>query len=82
MAPTVLDYFDIDGANYFLGRSLFTENDGNFLLDKVYSIPDSDYYKYTSIDSVRDLTEPERNEIIPLIQKYMSYTIKATDVAQ
>lgn len=82
MAPTVLDYFDIDGANYFLGRSLFTENDGNFLLDKVYSIPDSDYYKYTSIDSVRDLTEQERNESVPLIQKYMSYTIKATDVAQ
>ncbi len=79
MAPTVLDYFDIDGANYFLGRSLFAEKDEAFLLDKIYVIPDADYYKFTASDSVRDLTEPERNESVPQIQMYISYMIKYND---
>lgn len=79
-APTLLDFLDIDGDNYFLGDSLFTDNDVNNLIDKVYAIPDEERYRITSEDGISELDEDKFNIVNPIIQSYLSYTIKAKEI--
>lgn len=81
MAPTILDYLDIDGENYFLGDSLFSENDTNNLLDKVYSIPDEERYRITDETSIRELKDVEE-DVVAQINSYLSYTIKAKKIVE
>ena len=42
LAPTVLDYLDMDSSNYFLGTSLFRDIK-NPLLETVFCVPDSEW---------------------------------------
>ena len=79
-APTLLDFLDIDGDNYFLGDSLFKDNDVNNLIDKVYAIPDEERYRITSESGISELDEAEFNIANPIIKGYLSYTIKAKEV--
>ena len=79
-APTLLDLLDIDGDNYFLGDSLFSNNDVNNLIDKVYAIPDEERYRITSESGISELDEAEFNIINPIIKDYLSYTIKAKEI--
>ena len=79
-APTLLDFLDIDGDNYFLGDSLFTDNDVNNLIDKVYAIPDEERYRITSEDGISELDEDKFNIVNPIIKSYLSYTIKAKEI--
>ena len=79
-APTLLDFLDIDGDNYFLGDSLFTDNDANNLIDKVYAIPDEERYRITSEDGISELDEGKFNIVNPIIKSYLSYTIKAKEI--
>lgn len=79
-APTLLDFLDIDGDNYFLGDSLFKDNDVNNLIDKVYAIPDEERYRITSESGISELDEAEFNIANPIIKDYLSYTIKAKEV--
>lgn len=79
-APTLLDFLDIDGDNYFLGDSLFTDNDANNLIDKVYAIPDEERYRITSEDGISELDEDKFNIVNPIIKSYLSYTIKAKEI--
>ena len=79
-APTLLDFLDIDGDNYFLGDSIFTDNDVNNLIDKVYAIPDEERYRITSEDGISELDEDKFNIVNPIIKSYLSYTIKAKEI--
>lgn len=79
-APTLLDFLDIDGDNYFLGDSLFSNNDVNNLIDKVYAIPDEERYRITSESGISELDEAEFNIVNPTIKGYLSYTIKAKEI--
>lgn len=79
-APTLLDFLDIDGDNYFLGDSLFKDNDVNNLIDKVYAIPDEEHYRITSESGISELDEAEFNIVNPIIKGYLSYTIKAKEI--
>ena len=79
-APTLLDFLDIDGDNYFLGDSLFSNNDVNNLIDKVYAIPDEERYRITSESGIYELDEAEFNIVNPIIKGYLSYTIKAKEI--
>lgn len=79
-APTLLDFLDIDGDNYFLGDSLFSDNDVNNLIDKVYAIPDEERYRITSEDGISELDEDKFNIVNPIIKSYLSYTIKAKEI--
>lgn len=79
-APTLLDFLDIDGDNYFLGNSLFSNNDVNNLIDKVYAIPDEERYRITSESGIAELDEAEFNIVNPIIKDYLSYTIKAKEI--
>ena len=79
-APTLLDLLDIDGDNYFLGDSLFSNNDVNNLIDKVYAIPDEERYRITSESGISELDEAEFNIVNPIIKGYLSYTIKAKEI--
>ncbi|MCD8323337.1 MAG: sulfatase-like hydrolase/transferase [Clostridiales bacterium] len=36
LAPTILDYLDISGTNYFLGESLFADPSENLSMDMIY----------------------------------------------
>lgn len=79
-APTLLDFLDIDGDNFFLGDSLFTDNDVNNLIDKVYAIPDEERYRITSEDGISELDGDKFNIVNPIIKSYLSYTIKAKEI--
>lgn len=79
-APTLLDFLDIDGDNYFLGDSLFSNNDVNNLIDKVYAIPDEERYRITSESGISELDKAEFNIVNPIIKDYLSYTIKAKEI--
>lgn len=79
-APTLLDFLDVDGDNYFLGDSLFSNNDVNNLIDKVYAIPDEERYRITSESGISELDEAEFNIVNPIIKDYLSYTIKAKEI--
>ena len=79
-APTLLDFLDIDGDNYFLGDSLFSNNDVNNLIDKVYAIPDEERYRITSESGISELDEAEFNIVNLIIKGYLSYTIKAKEI--
>lgn len=79
-APTLLDFLDIDGDNYFLGDSLFADNDVNNLIDKVYAIPDEERYRITSEDGISELDGDKFNIVNPIIKSYLSYTIKAKEI--
>lgn len=79
-APTLLDFLDIDGDNYFLGDSLLSNNDVNNLIDKVYAIPDEERYRITSESGISELDEAEFNIVNPIIKGYLSYTIKAKEI--
>lgn len=79
-APTLLDFLDIDGDNYFLGDSLFSNNDVSNLIDKVYAIPDEERYRITSESGISELDEAEFNIVNPIIKGYLSYTIKAKEI--
>lgn len=79
LAPTILDYIDIGDENYFLGKSLFSEYDEEYLLDKIYSISDTNYFKSTFNGNIEDLSEEDEQRVTELVYKYFSHTISCTE---
>ena len=73
LAPTVLDYLDIDSPNYFLGGSLFLPVQ-NELVETVFCVPDSEWMVSTADGEVRDLTEEETEEFRTYLESYLSLT--------
>lgn len=70
LAPTILDYVDINGPNYFLGASLFFEADDINSLDTIFT-SSADYYS-TKGCNIRKLGESdvESSIVHKLIQNY------------
>lgn len=73
LAPTVLDYLDIDSPNYFLGGSLFLPVQ-NELVETVFCVPDSEWMVSTADGELRDLTEEETEEFRTYLESYLSLT--------
>ena len=70
MAPTILDYIDVDAPNYFLGTSLFskTQNDNSY--DQIYY--DGSKLLTTRGNRVEAATEEQEQVVLPLIKKYLA----------
>ena len=70
LAPTILDYVDINGPNYFLGAFLFFEADDINSLDTIFT-SSADYYS-TRGCNIRKLDESdvETSIVQKLIQNY------------
>ena len=70
LAPTILDYVDINGPNYFLWASLFFEADDINSLDTIFT-SSADYYS-TRGCNIRKLDESdvETSIVQKLIQNY------------
>ena len=73
LAPTVLDYLDIDTPNYFLGTSLFLPM-RNEVIETVFCVPDSSWNCVTGEGELRRLTEGEEQEYMRHIERYLSLT--------
>jgi hypothetical protein len=76
LAPTILDYLDMDAPNYFLGTSLFLpmRNPG---IETVFCVPDSEWRVCTEGGELRDLTEEETLVYSQIIERYLSLTTAA-----
>ena len=73
LAPTIMDYLDIDSPNYFLGTSLFQQSRNSFV-ERVFCVPDSDWSCYTGDGDLRNLTEEENEEYMEYIESYLALT--------
>ena len=69
-APTILDYLDMDGENYFLGDSLFSPRKDSISIDMIHSIPNQGWYVSTYDGMICELTEEEQQLFIPEIIEY------------
>lgn len=69
LAPTVLDYIDLSGENYFMGGSLFegSLNVNNY--DTIYY--EGSNYLSTEGNSIQPLSEAKEKVAVPMIKKYL-----------
>ena len=79
MAPTVLDYLDLTGPNYFLGHSLFFPAEEAPLIEHVFNM-ETDYF-ITETGTIRELTDDEMNLIEEIIQRYLRICNPAVQAA-
>lgn len=70
LAPTLLDYLDMDYVNYFLGNSLFAPGEEGLAYDTVFN--EGVNLLCTAGGAVRQLTEEEIDGIRPGIQNYFA----------
>ena len=70
MAPTLLDYLDIDEPNYFLGESLFYYKENNNSFDTVFH--DNAYILSTDYGQIGPLSETNQQTIEELLQRYFA----------
>lgn len=71
LAPTILDYIDISGPNYFLGKSLFSENGTKY--DRVYY----DSFTFIFDNALKNNNVNAPNEVIENdIYGYLSLSTK------
>jgi phosphoglycerol transferase MdoB-like AlkP superfamily enzyme len=68
LAPTLLDYLNIDAPNYFLGSSLFDEKQEGVSLDTFFYDPS--YLFYTGNDVIETPGEEEQELILDQIRSY------------
>ena len=73
LAPTVLDYLDVDSTNYFLGSSLFLPMSESEL-ETIYCIPDTEHMVNTYEGNLRFPTDEEHDSIMEIIERYLSLT--------
>lgn len=72
LAPTILDYIDISGSNYFLGKSLFSFDNQGTKFDTIYT----ETTFFISTDN-KELKEVDRyDEVIYDINGYLSISSK------
>ena len=71
-APTVLDYLDISGPNYFLGESLFSPYDKKTNYDTVYS--ENSMFISTDLGELKNLDEYDK--VIVDINNYLAVSSK------
>ena len=69
LAPTILDYLDIDSPNYFLGGSLFEPSINNEY-ETVFLIPDSRIAVKTDEERLRYLTPEELISFYESLERY------------
>lgn len=70
LAPTVLDYLDVNAPNYFLGSSLFAPLSSDITPDTVYHDPDNILSSKYGI--IRPLIEEESAVFQPLLELYLA----------
>lgn len=70
MAPTLLDYIDIDQPNYFLGQSLFYYKENNNSFDTVFH--DNAYVLSTDYGEIAPLSETNQQTMEELLQRYFA----------
>ncbi len=73
LAPTLLQYLNMEGKNYFLGESLFYEKKKGISFDTFFYDPA--YIRYTGNDCVEVPSEEQKELILDGIRKYFSVSI-------
>ena len=73
LAPTLLDYLDVDSPNYFLGSSLFGPAEDE-LVETVFFIPDGAGNCYTGEEELRRFTDEELADYMAYIERYLALT--------
>lgn len=68
LAPTICDYLDIDGENYFLGESLFAPTQNNNSFDTFFSNSSAEYS--TAGGEIKPLSEAEQNIFDSSVEDY------------
>lgn len=75
LAPTILDFLDIDEANFFLGNSLFEELETprEILLNTVFDVPDDSNWQVSTFNGeITELSEEERQKLDEIVNAYLS----------
>lgn len=70
MAPTVLDYMDVNAPNYFLGQSLFYYKENNNSFDTVFF--DNAYLLSTDYGMIAPLADTSEETMKILLQEYFA----------
>ncbi len=78
LAPTILDYLDLDSPNYFLGTSLFLPSRDSYV-EYVFCVPDSGWICYTGDTELRRLDDDETSEYMEYIEQYLALTNRTGD---
>jgi membrane-anchored protein YejM (alkaline phosphatase superfamily) len=72
LTPTILDYLDMTGENYFLGKSLFMSVDNDFCdFDTVYTTDGEELYS-TRSNVIQTIDEIKTAELQELLAKYFA----------
>lgn len=81
LAPTILDFIDVNAPNFFLGNSLFQGNiemQQKLLINTTFAVPDyADWRVRTDNGKIRELTNEEVSEFDGILNEYLSNTIRA-----
>lgn len=75
LAPTILDYVDISGENYFLGDSLFSLGDTNSPFNTIYTT-NGVVMKSTNSGVVSDVDETTRDILSETLNLYFALKIQ------
>lgn len=74
LAPTILDFIDISGRNYFLGNSLFSEKPRTLTVETVFFDPT--FWICSNGNGVARLDGEDRERIIQEVSRYCAVSVK------
>lgn len=77
LAPTIFDFLDIDSPNYFLGRSLFSDNTDGIGFDTTFN--EGATLLSTADGDIRSLKNDEASVLEPAIQQYFMAKLQNID---
>ena len=77
MSPTVLDLLDYSSENYFLGTSLFSENNENNFLSTIYS--EGIVLKSTINNKISELSDSELKTVKQKVFNYFKVSQNKND---
>lgn len=70
LAPTILDYLDMSGPNYFLGMSLFAPKQNNNTYDTIFAVENT--YLDTDGKNITELSPVKMDIIETQMKKYLT----------
>lgn len=79
LAPTILDFLDIDSPNYFLGRSLFSDNADGIPFDTTFN--EGTTLLSTRDGNIRQLRNDEADAVESAVQQYFMAKLQNIDAA-
>ncbi|HFR3771756.1 TPA: arylsulfatase, partial [Streptococcus suis] len=82
LSPTVLDYIDLTGPNYFLGQSLFNMNDNSNNIFNTTFVSENNILTTKGIvdgASVRPFDQKSNPNFINILEQYYAIKLQESD---